>query len=165
MSHSSSTIIAKAVHAVRPVFRLQWEHGIHGVAHWSRVWHHGRHIAQALEVNADILAWFAFLHDSQRHNDHFDPEHGRRAADFAVQLRAKGILTELDDREFEWLCEAMCLHSDGHTTGELAICACWDADRLDLGRVGITPQPERLCTAPSRAPDVILEALRLSGWR
>jgi uncharacterized protein len=28
--------------------------------------------------------------------------------------------------------------------------ACWDADRLDLGRVGIAPAPERLCTAAAR---------------
>jgi uncharacterized protein len=159
---TSHPIIAKAIQAVRPVFRLNWNDGIHAVAHWSRVWHHGRHIAQAMEINDDILAWFAFLHDSQRHNDHIDPQHGRRAADFAVQLRADGILTELDHREFEWLCEAMRLHSDGHTTGEPAVCACWDADRLDLGRVGIEPDPSRLCTDPARDPQVIRVALRLS---
>jgi hypothetical protein len=28
--------------------------------------------------------------------------------------------------------------------------ACWDADRLDLGRVGITPDPRRLGTKAGR---------------
>jgi uncharacterized protein len=28
--------------------------------------------------------------------------------------------------------------------------ACWDADRLDLGRVGIQPKPELLCTDTAR---------------
>ena len=107
-------------------------------------------------------AWFAFLHDSQRHNDHLDPLHGQRAADFAVRLRHEGVITELSAREFEWLCEAMRLHSDGHTIAEVAIQVCWDADRLDLGRVGIEPMPSRLCTAPARDPLVIAEAIRLA---
>ena len=28
--------------------------------------------------------------------------------------------------------------------------ACWDADRLDLGRVGITPLPHLLCSDAAR---------------
>jgi uncharacterized protein len=32
---------------------------------------------------------------------------------------------------------------------------CWDADRLDLGRVGITPHPSRLCTEAARRPEMI----------
>ena len=122
----------------------------------------GRCLATELNINTMMLAWFAFLHDSQRHSDNLDPLHGRRAADFAIQLRQQGLVHELDGREFEWLCEAMRLHSDGHTVGEVTILACWDADRLDLGRVGIAPQPDRLCTTAARAPNVIAEAMRLT---
>jgi len=32
---------------------------------------------------------------------------------------------------------------------------CWDSDRLDLGRVGIQPRPERLCTAAAQDPGTI----------
>jgi hypothetical protein len=32
---------------------------------------------------------------------------------------------------------------------------CWDADRLDLGRVGTTPKAEYLCTNAARDPDMI----------
>ena len=32
---------------------------------------------------------------------------------------------------------------------------CWDSDRLDLGRVGITPHPNRLCTAVAKRPEPI----------
>ena len=32
---------------------------------------------------------------------------------------------------------------------------CWDADRLDLGRVGITPDPSWLCTEAAKRPEVI----------
>ncbi len=32
---------------------------------------------------------------------------------------------------------------------------CWDADRLDLGRVGIMPEPSRLCTAAAKRSDLL----------
>jgi uncharacterized protein len=69
-------IIRKALAVVAPVFRLDLRDGIHGIPHWSRVWYHGRRLAHSLDVNPAILAWFAFLHDSQRYNDHRDPQHG-----------------------------------------------------------------------------------------
>jgi len=162
MSDRCTPIIRKALRLVRMQFRLDHADGIHGVPHWSRVWVHGRALAAAVDVNPQVLAWFAFLHDSQRHNDGYDPLHGRRAADFAVRLRREGVLDELAVREFEHLCEAMRLHSDGHTTGELAIVTCWDADRLDLARVGITPKANRMCTAPAREPKRIAAAVRLA---
>jgi uncharacterized protein len=46
---------------------------------------------------------------------------------------------------------ACALHTDGHTTGDPTLLACWDADRLDLGRVGIVPKPKLLCTDMARA--------------
>jgi uncharacterized protein len=162
MRHRHGRIIGKALRAVRPQFRLDFADGVHGVAHWSRVWYHGRMLAAAVDVNPSILAWFAFLHDSQRHNDGFDPEHGRRAADFAVHLQRQGVIDDLAPREFEHLCEAMLLHSDGHTVADAAILACWDSDRLDLARVGIRPHPSRLCTDAARMPSVIDEAVRMA---
>lgn len=158
-------IIRKALAVVRPAFRLNYRDGVHGVAHWSRVWYHGRRIAASLGVNPAILAWFAYLHDSQRHNDHRDPEHGPRAADFAVSLRREGVIVELSATEFEYLCEAMRLHSNGHTEAEPALRACWDADRLDLARVGIEPEPKRLCTPMARRRAVRLEACRMAEGR
>jgi uncharacterized protein len=112
------TIVRKALAVVAPQFRLSLHRGAHGVAHWSRVWFHGRALGASLDVNPAVLAWFAFLHDSQRHNEHRDPQHGARAAHFAVHLRRAGTITELSGQEFEHLCEAMRLHSDGHTEAE-----------------------------------------------
>ena len=160
-------IVHKALAVVRPRFRLDLHHGVHGVPHWSRVWFHGRQLAQSLDLDPAVLAWFAFLHDSQRYNDHHDPLHGTRAADFAVQLRQERVITELGPTDFERLCEAMRLHSDGHTEADAAIRACWDADRLDLWRVGIRPAPERLCTPHACQPHVRERADRMAeaSWR
>ena len=72
----------------------------------------------------------------------------------------RGSLIELDDRRFELLYEACRLHTDGLTDGDLTLQVCWDADRLDLGRVGITPVPHLLCTDAARE---ILEWAGLAG--
>jgi uncharacterized protein len=37
----------------------------------------------------------------------------------------------------------------------VTIQTCWDADRLDLGRVGVTPHPSRLCTEVARRPEIL----------
>jgi len=161
----STRIVHKALAAVRPQFRLDLTGGVHGLPHWSRVWCHGRALAAALDLDPAVLAWFAYLHDSQRRNDDWDPQHGKRAADFAVRLRRDGVIDELDAAGFERLCEAMRLHSDGHTTGDTTVLACWDSDRLDLARVGIRPQADRLCTPHARSARVISEAVRMAEGR
>ena len=48
--------------------------------------------------------------------------------------------------------------SDDPTTG-----ACWDADRLNLWRVGITPAARLLSTTEARDPDLIAEAASFHG--
>lgn len=48
--------------------------------------------------------------------------------------------------------EACIGHSDGHIKAVPTVQACWDADRLDLGRVGIIPTARYLCTDVAREP-------------
>lgn len=136
--------------ALRGTFRLDWNHTHHGIAHWSRVWLNGRELARQYDINPMIPAWFAFLHDSQRHNENLDPGHGRRSAAFARSMASQGILRGLSSHELGLLCDAMEWHSEGGTHGPLAVQICWDADRLDLGRVGIYPDEQRLCTQHAR---------------
>ena len=59
-------------------------------------------------------------------------------------------LIHLDNRSFELLYDACKLHTDGLTDGDITLQTCWDADRLDLGRVGITPLPNLLCSDAAR---------------
>lgn len=127
--------------------------GIHGVDHWARVLENGRRLSTATGANLDIISLFAVLHDSRRINDSTDPEHGPRAAEFAVTLR--GNLYELSDHEFALLYRACAGHTHERTHPDVTIQTCWDADRLDLGRVGIQPHPTRLCTAVARLPKTI----------
>ena len=49
-----------------------------------------------------------------------------------------------------------------YTMGAPAIVACWDTDGLALARVGIEPEPARLCTEPARHAQTIDAAVRLA---
>ena len=141
---------------IRGQFRLDWT-GIHGAAHWARVRYHGVWLARQLGADVRIPSIFAVLHDSQRQNDGHDPQHGPRAAEYAAWARKRGLF-ELDDAAFELLKIACIGHSDGHTQADVSVQVCWDADRLDLGRVGIYPDSRRLCTSPAKHAGVIERA-------
>jgi uncharacterized protein len=122
--------------------------GDHGVVHWARVLDNGLKVAEISGADLEVVRLFALFHDSRRINEYRDAGHGLRGGEFARSLR--GSLVHLDDSRFELLFEACRLHTDGHTDGDLTLQACWDADRLDLGRVGIRPRPHRLCTDAAR---------------
>ena len=134
--------------------------GIHGVSHWARVLENGVRLAGETGANVKVVRLFALFHDSQRINEGYDPEHGLRAAEYAASLRGKLFI--LSDEEFEWLYTACAYHTDGLTTGDITVQTCWDADRLDLGRVYIQPHPKYLCTAAAKAPKMIEWATKRS---
>jgi len=48
-------------------------------------------------MNPVVLAWFAFLHDSQRHNDHRDPQHGQRAARYKFNMEKEHSMNRPTD--------------------------------------------------------------------
>ena len=117
--------------------------------HWARVRENGLRVAEATGADAEVVQLFALFHDARRLNEGHDPGHGQRGGDFARTLR--GTLVRLDDARFDLLYEACRLHTDGLTDADATLQACWDADRLDLGRVDVTPDPRRLCTAAARS--------------
>ncbi|MGB5442704.1 MAG: hypothetical protein WBN57_08770 [Gammaproteobacteria bacterium] len=157
-------IINKLIPSLREQFRLDWR-GIHGVSHWARVRRNGLLLAESTGASTAVVELFAFLHDSCRRNDGHDPEHGARAAVFAKSLQ--GFVFTLSSRELAALVEACQGHTHGRTSDNVTVQTCWDADRLDLGRVGIRPRPERLCTDTARQPEIIEWAYMrsLPGYR
>ena len=140
-------------------FALRLE-GIHGTAHWARVRDNGLRLAEQTGANPKVVELFAYLHDSKRLNDGHDPQHGARAARFAASIRIS--LLDLSDSDFELLRFACEFHTDGPTEADVTVQTCWDADRLDLGRIGVRPDPRRLCTSAAREPDTIEWALARS---
>ena len=147
------------IDAVRARFALDW-HGIHGAAHWTRVRHNGLLLAEATRADARVVEHFAFLHDSCRLHDGHDRHHGERAADWALELGPSWL--GLAQEQLDLLVAACRGHSHGGLEAEVTVQVCWDADRLDLARVGILPRAERLCTAPARDEAFIEAAVRRS---
>lgn len=126
------------------VLKHSYVSGLHGIEHWDRVYDNGR-LLQTQEVNPVVLGLFAYLHDACRVNDCYDEKHGPRAAAMIDTLR-DSLLKDVSDYDIHLLKEACRLHTVCHKTGDPTIDACFDADRLDLGRVGVTPDPEKMAT-------------------
>ena len=127
--------------------------GIHGVAHWARVLENGRRLALLTGAEPEVIELFAVFHDARRVNDQRDDGHGRRGAILASELR--GSHFDIDDRRFalvEYACNA---HTSGLTEADVSVQVCWDADRLDLLRVGTMPRPGLLCTDAARGCDML----------
>ena len=97
------------------------------------------------DVNIKVVRFFAYLHDKCRLNDWKDLEHGVRAADMLPTIRDT-ILKSFTDEEVSLLEKACRYHTTRHRTGNPTIDVCFDADRLDLGRVGIVPNPKLMAT-------------------
>lgn len=143
-------------------YALEWR-GMHGVRHWVRVRAHGLVIACESGADVSVVELFAFLHDSCRKHDGYDEKHGRRAARLVERLQ--GRFFELPRHSLHLLMEAC----EGHTVErwhrDVTVATCWNADRLDLGRVGIQPDPDRLMTGAARRIAVRLAELELEAKR
>ena len=125
--------IPELVVRLRQRYALRWQ-GIHGAPHWARVRWNGLALAERTGANRTVVELFAMVHDVCRSNDHHDPQHGARAARVRARTARLGDL----DLGHGSRTARLRLHApqrrlyrggcDGQT--------CWDADRLDLGRVG-----------------------------
>jgi uncharacterized protein len=146
---------------VRREFSLSLD-GVHGEAHWSRVRENGLRLAEETGADARIVELFAYLHDVKRQNDGWDPEHGLRSAAYVGTLPRDLMPLTRDDLAL--LTYACTHHSDGLTQADITVQTCWDADRLDLGRVYIKPDPRKLCTLAAKNPAFIEWAYERS-WR
>jgi uncharacterized protein len=155
VDHGLEPVIA----AIRKEYVLSWN-GIHGISHWTRVHENGLRLAKLTGADPHIVELFAYLHDSKRTNDRRDPGHGQRAALFARALQ--GSVIRLSDEDLERLVYACAYHTDGLIEADVTVQTCWDADRLDLGRVGIQPRARYLCTSAARNAEMIEWALARS---
>ena len=133
---------------LREHFQLEWT-GIHGAPHWARVRENGLRLAALTGARTRVIEAFAFVHDSCRQNDYADPGHGPRAAEFARTLVQRRKLLLAPD-ELELLVLACEGHTGGRAHEDITVCTCWDADRLDLTRVGMIPDPKYLSTEAAR---------------
>ena len=118
---------------------------IHGLDHWFRVWTNIKLLSKwNSEVDLEVAALFALFHDSMRDNDDHDPQHGLRGFKLWELVNFNHILSAKQNAVLEYACIN---HNDGLVTDDPTIGACWDADRLDLPRVGIEPDIQFMSTS------------------
>jgi len=121
---------------------------IHGPDHWARVERNALYLARRLGGNETVVSLFALFHDCMRKNEGRDPGHGRRGAEYARSLRKE--LSFLSRSEFDLLFYACDWHTEETHTEDITAACCFDADRLDLTRLGRSIHPDRLNTGPAR---------------
>ena len=145
--HFSETVFDRVRNHAESTFALG-PHSVHGPDHWQRVETVGLELCQETGADGPVVHLFALLHDSCRLDDGADFLHGPRAADMLGEIA--GTLFTLEPDRFELLEYAIRHHTGGQTSDDLTIGTCWDADRLDIGRVGIIPHQGYMSTKPGR---------------
>jgi uncharacterized protein len=121
---------------------------IHGRDHWERVGRVGEELAAATAgADARVVRVFAAFHDSQRMHDGKDREHGARAAEVVRQLKRK---IHLSREQLETVSAALADHDRGLVSDDPTIGCAWDADRIDLVRLGMRPRAELLSTLAAK---------------
>jgi len=162
MLENSAVLTVELQKLLKKEYQLNWN-GIHGFTHWVRVRENGLRLSELTGANTIIVELFAFTHDICRQDNGTDPDHGKRAADFLNSIEAGAINLSVTDLEL--LKYACAYHNKGMVEGSITVQTCWDADRLDLGRVGTVPDPRFLCTKAAKQPEIIDWAYRRSLFR
>lgn len=118
---------------------------IHGDQHWRAVAEVGlRLLPDERKADPMVVFLFAVFHDAMRQNEDLDPGHGQRGAELAEELH--GRYFQLAPERFGLLLEACAGHSDMRFSDNATIGVCLDSDRLNLWRLGMTPEAKFLST-------------------
>jgi uncharacterized protein len=137
---------------------------VHGEHHWQSVALIGARVCEQVpEADPVIVLLFSIFHDAMRNRDGQERDHGRRGAELVRKLN--GSLYHLTRDNLALLEEACAHHSEGRVTTSPTKGVCWDADRLNLSRIGFSPDPWLLSTDAARREDNIAWARALGQKR
>lgn len=136
---------------------------LHGPDHWARVSRNAQHILtfsfphQRMALLRGVKL-FALMHDCQRLDEGYDTMHGAHAAAF-LRTHFTTICPELSPE----LIERVAMVCQEHTIRQpwdcyakqdpelqILMAICLDADRLDLTRLRINPNPKFLFTSTGK---------------
>lgn len=139
---------------------------LHGPAHWVRVHRFGTMLANSLNLSereARCVEVFSFTHDLARIDDGGGNQHAIDGAIHAFKVM-DAIFPDLDEAQQQLISAAIRYHSDGLRADEAyyrgfieinewsedvlinTVGCCFDADRLDLLRLGVEPHERYMST-------------------
>jgi len=119
---------------------------IHGFPHLERVAILSGRLADALGEDVESAVVMGFLHDSARRDDRGGPGHAHDSAVLARRLLGRFY----PDMDADRICDAIERHADGETTADPLTACLWDADRLELKRLGRTIDTDLLSTEAAK---------------
>src|SRR3712207_2894176 len=89
----------------------------HGEQHWKAVAWAGLELSRRAEgCDAELVLLFALFHDSRRHNEYHDPEHGLRGGELARAMC--GDAFEPDPDRLDMLVDACTRHDKGEVSAD-----------------------------------------------
>lgn len=144
------------VQAVCNQHKLDLNHTGHGLDHWCRVIDNGLRLSAITpNVDRDVIIAFGFLHDSGRTHDEHCEVHGKVAGVYV--MRELDVLIPLTNEQ-KLMVSIACINHTSAQPGEFplydeTLLTCFDADRLDLWRVGILPCNKYLFTDAAKTYD------------
>lgn len=140
---------------------------LHGVTHWTRVHRYGLLLADSLKLSEEerlAIALFGWTHDLARTDDNGGNQHSIDGAKY-IQYVTDRLFSDFPETTLDVVTTAIRYHSDGMNAEEAlyelpivdnstwsrestlnTIGCCWDADRLDLLRLGIVPDESMMST-------------------
>lgn len=126
---------------------------IHGYDHWRGVERRGHYIAERNGADKKVVSAFAFTHDIGRTSDSKEPGHGQCGADIIREFFVAEVF-DLNARQYEQLLQAVTEHDiETAQSSDITVQTCWDADRLDLPRLYVFPDKNRLCTEVGKSEE------------
>lgn len=122
----------------------------HGPQHWRCVSRVGIELARETPGADKLVALlFGLFHDAMRENDDHDPEHGMRGAALLRQLSTDGLVP-ITESQRGYIHYACATHTEAPPTTSPPVGVCYDADRLNLWRVFVTPKEKYISTVAGR---------------
>lgn len=115
---------------------------IHGVQHLRQVAFLAGRFAYSLNVDYKTAIIGGYLHDCARSDDGGGNSHAHESAFLAKRI----IETNWSSTDIDKIFYAIYYHADGLNTNDPFIGCIWDADRLNLVRLGLIPKVELLST-------------------
>ncbi len=133
----------------------------HGPAHWQSVYRFGKMLYPGIDKG--VLFYFSVFHDFFKSNDFADKSHGKKALTAMPLIKENLKIWNKDKKAHNSQIEQLAFAFENHdcTIQEYAsltnplkdnknVRACLDADKLDLGRVGIIPESKHLLTEEAK---------------
>lgn len=148
-----------------PAVRMTLDHfvlkdrgSIHGIDHWGRVLENGLRLAPLTGADPLVVSLFAIFHDCKRLEDGRDSHHGPRAAKFVYEVASYHL--KLDGTQTALLAQAVAGHTNRLHSTNPTLATCWDADRLDIPRIGSPEDPVTintffLSTKAAKDPEIL----------